>query len=152
MQLNMDRNKVLSIIAAVLLGVLFIYSSLSKLLEISSFSAGLYKSPIIIDALVPFMTIAVPLIEVVAALLLVSRKTRYFGFLVSFFLMCSFTIYLSIITNLFINIPCKCGALFKDMSFSQHIFINIIFIIIAAVGSYSERIEKSPSVQFSPTI
>ena len=52
----------------------------------------------------------------------------------SFALMVMFTTYIIIILNFSDFIPCSCGGVLEDLSWSEHIVFNLFFIVLAILG------------------
>ena len=120
-------------IAACLLIILFVYAGLSKLLDYSSFRFELGRSPYV-SAIAGFTAWAMPTAELVAALLLTFKSTRYAGFCLSFFLMVLFTGYIYAMLNYSPFLPCSCGGVLELMSWQQHFYFNLFFVAVSACG------------------
>lgn len=112
---------------------LFIYTSISKLLEYDVFNMQLSQSPFITQY-ANIIVWALPLSELVIATLLMIPKTRQIGFYVSFFLLCLFTCYLIAMLNYSPYIPCSCGGILNQLSWQAHIVFNLAFIFITTIG------------------
>ncbi|MFI8378863.1 MauE/DoxX family redox-associated membrane protein [Leeuwenhoekiella sp. NPDC079379] len=70
-----------------------------------------------------------------AALLLVS-KTRRLGLLGSAVLMSVFTVYIAGMMLFIPELPCSCGGIINDLTWSQHLLFNLVFTALAIYGSY----------------
>lgn len=126
-------TKRLTDILCALLVFLFIYTSVSKLLEYHTFRRQLGQSPFI-TLYAPFIAWALPAGEIIIAGLLLIPRTRLTGFYLSFFLLCLFTFYLAAMLQLSYFIPCTCGGVLQSLSWQAHIVFNIAFIILSALG------------------
>ena len=73
--------------------LLFVYASLSKLLDFENFRVQLAQSPLL-SAYAGLIAPSVILVELFIVLLLFLRKTRLIGLYGSFFLMVAFTVYI----------------------------------------------------------
>lgn len=115
--------------------ILFIYAAVSKLLEYQQFLVQLGQSPML-SAYAEAVSIAVPVLEIITALLLIIPAFRLTGLLVSFNLMIMFTVYIIIILNFTDFIPCSCGGVLEELGWTEHLIFNVFFIILASTGSY----------------
>ena len=118
-------------IAAALFIFLFVYTGYSKLSEHHKFIVVLSRSPL----LAPFsffLSWLIPITELIIAALLFFRRTRKSGFLLSLFLMTIFTFYIGYMLLFAANLPCSCGGVLKNMSWTQHLIFNIFFTALAA--------------------
>ena len=113
--------------------LLFLYAATSKLLKYQDFEVQIAKSPILTD-FAPFLVFLVPLTETIIAILLFIPKTYGIGLYSSLSLMALFTSYIIVIMNLSDSIPCSCGGVLSTMSWTEHFFFNMIFLILAILG------------------
>lgn len=131
--LRRDFKYVFIELIIILLILLWGYTAASKILDIHGFRMVLSKSPLInpVSNLVSWL---VPLFEIFTVLLLIIPSSRKFGLLFSIILLSVFVIYI-IYMKLFIpHLPCSCGGLIKEMSWSQHLVFNIGFITLSCIG------------------
>ncbi len=134
-------KKLLIEIFASLIIILFIYAGLSKLMDYKNFSIELERSPYL-SFMAGFVAWSIPLLEIIIAILLAFRKTRILGFYSAFTLMMLFTGYIYSMLKYSPSLPCSCGGILASMSWQQHLYFNIIFVIISAAGvllSYSNK-------------
>jgi hypothetical protein len=127
------------ILAKCLLAVLFIYSSIIKLLHHDTFVLDIARSPLIPNEIVSTVSLLIPFIEIFIVAALLFQKTMLLGLYSSLFLMLSFTLYLITLTSFFGNIPCACGGILGGMSYPVHIAFNIFFTLVALVGIYTSE-------------
>lgn len=120
-----------------LLIVLFLYSSVIKVISFQKFITELHKSPLFPNFLVLFIGICTILAEALIVLLLATRHKKLWGYYASFFLMLTFSLYLIVLTTAFVNVPCSCGGILGGMSYPVHIAFNIFFTFVALVGIYT---------------
>lgn len=118
---------------AVLFVLLFVYASVSKLIDFQKFRVELGKSPLL-TAHAAWFAVGVPVLELVISLLLVVDRLRTIGLYAAFSLMVMFTTYIVIILNFSDYIPCTCGGLLQNMTWGQHLVFNIVFILLAAMA------------------
>jgi uncharacterized membrane protein YphA (DoxX/SURF4 family) len=128
-------------IVALLLVVLFLYTGISKLMEYTVFKEQIGASPIL-HPIAPFIAWALPLSEFAVAVLLFIPAWRLWGLYASFVLMLAFTGYVIAIVSFSKELPCSCGGVLQEMSWSQHIIFNIVFTILALVAALLERKQR----------
>ncbi|WP_310555182.1 MauE/DoxX family redox-associated membrane protein [Flavobacterium sp.] len=113
--------------------LLFVYAAASKLLDFENFQVQLGQSPLL-SAYAYFISYAVPTFELLICCLFIIPRCRMIGLFAAYGLMVMFTAYIYIILNYSSFIPCSCGGILEDLSWNQHIFFNIAFIILAIIG------------------
>ena len=148
----MKRNFIIEIIGSLLI-LLFMYTALSKLFDYASFRAVLYKSPLI-GSRASVIAIALPVAEILVALLLFIPRTRQWGFYSSAALMAVFTFYLGYMILFTPKLPCSCGGVLKQMSWNQHLVFNIFFLLLALTGVVLERKQNylKPGMELPPVV
>jgi uncharacterized membrane protein YphA (DoxX/SURF4 family) len=112
---------------------LFVYASVSKLLDFENFQIQLGQSPLL-SAFAGWVSWGVPIVEIVIALLLLVPKFRLVGLFAAFSLMVMFTSYIFIILNYSSFVPCSCGGILEKMGWTEHLLFNIGFVILALIG------------------
>jgi hypothetical protein len=115
--------------------LLFIYAALSKVLDYETFSLQLAQSPLL-SAYAEIIALSVPGLEVIIALLLLFPRFRILGLYAAFTLMVMFTAYIYIILNFSDFVPCSCGGVLEDLSWSQHLVFNAVFIVLAGTAAF----------------
>ncbi|HEV7380255.1 MAG TPA: MauE/DoxX family redox-associated membrane protein [Dyadobacter sp.] len=121
-------------IISFLLTVLFLYTALSKLLDIATFQRQLANQHIP-RWTVPYLAMAIPGTELIIAGCLISSSFRRLGLYLSAFLMLIFTVYISLVLfDFFGSLPCNCGGVISSMRFSTHLVFNLFFLSIAILG------------------
>ena len=126
-------------IASSLLILLFAYTAFSKLFDYRAFTQTLSESPLIHNGA---DTIAwlLPAIELVVVLLLFFEGTRRVGLYASLLLLVLFTLYLLYMVLFVADLPCSCGGVLSKMSWKQHVFFNLFFIVVNLIGIGGLRI------------
>ena len=126
-----------NISASWLLILLFAYTAFSKaqlfkgnkIIDVSQFKDAMLKSPLL-QHHVNVLAYTVPSVELVICLLLLFKPTKLIGYYASLALLCLFTGY---IVYMFIwapALPCTCGGVIAELSWHQHLALNVAFIII----------------------
>ena len=124
------------------LGVLFMYTAISKLNGYGKFEATIGQSAM----LTPYAGVlawAVPSFEILIAVMLVFKGLRQFGLYASLGLMAVFTAYVFIVLQSPEKPPCNCGGVVSEMNWSQHLVFNIVFTGLAGVGVVLEKIPRN---------
>ena len=109
---------------------LFLYTAYAKTADHYRFLNGLSRVHII-SHFAAFISFAVPLVEILVALLLLIPQTAKTGLICFIAVMSSFTIYIISAMIWEKQLPCHCGGAIEKLSWSQHIWFNLAFIAIA---------------------
>lgn len=122
----------LELIVALLI-ILWLYTGINKLLDYEQTRVQMGRSPFI-EPIAGFTAIAVPIGELILAILLIFRKTKLPGLYGSLFLMTLFTGYVYIMLNYSYDRPCSCGGVLSRLSWQDHLYFNAGFTILAMIG------------------
>jgi len=120
-------------IISILFIILFTYAAISKLLDHESFTLLLAQSPFL-DVYANLLSWLIPVIELMIAVLFFFPKLSLEALWSSLFLMVIFTAYIIIVLSYSESIPCSCGGIITSLSWNQHLYFNIGFIVLAACG------------------
>lgn len=115
--------------------LLFVYTAVSKFIDYENFRAVIGQSPLI-TRFAPVLAIAVPVAEVAIALMLVIPRYRRPGLYASFAMMMLFTVYIIGLVTFSEKIPCSCGGVISYMTWQQHLYFNIVFVLLALLGMW----------------
>lgn len=115
--------------------LLFVYAAVNKLLDFENFQVQLAQSPLL-SAFAGPISYTVIAVEVVIALMLCFQKSKKTGLYAGFSLMVMFTGYIVIMLNFSPFVPCSCGGILEDMSWTEHLVFNMVFVIIGGVAVY----------------
>lgn len=113
--------------------ILFAYAACSKLFAYDKFLITMSKSAM----LTPYAGLlawAVPLTEIVLALLLMFHRFRQIALYGSFSLMIMFSTYIVLVLYFTPEVPCGCGAAIEAIGWKWHLVLNIFFMALAATG------------------
>ncbi len=139
----MKRIIIISIIISVL-GAVFFYTAVNKLLDINTFRMELSASPIL-GGLANITAWVIPILELSAMILLIFPEFRQKGLYASLVLMTGFTIYLLILHGLDDQPSCSCGGFIELLSFKSHLFFNGACITLCLAGIVLTRNRSSGS-------
>lgn len=130
----MKMEKIIYQIIIVLLLLLWIPVTLDKIVDFSSFKSGILRQPISKEiAYIAIYTL--PILETVTIFLLLINRYRQLGFLLSCLLMAIFTFYVGLaLIGTWEKLPCGCGSVISGLSWSEHFWFNITFLLISIIG------------------
>ena len=132
----MKQRKIFIQISAVtryLLIFLFTYAGISKLIDHDNFYTSILLSPVIRNQALIIVWF-VPMAELLIVVLLLSNKYRQTGLFFSLLLMMIFTVYIVYMILFIRDLPCSCGGILKELSWSNHILFNSFFILIITIS------------------
>lgn len=105
----------------------FCYTSMNKLINLSSFKTNLIKTSLFNEANANWFSIAVILIEFIVVLFMVFRKKL--GLLIVTIMLMIFTTYISYLRYKGFYEVCGCGGILNGLSYKHHLTINILLIL-----------------------
>lgn len=129
------RTKKISIEAIIaLLILMFLYAAVSKLLSYDKFVFDMGNQPFP-NWTTPLLIWGVPISELLIVVVLLFERTRKIGLWASTVLMGIFTVYIILILmKVFPYTPCSCGGVIDKLSWTQHLYFNIFFLVISIIG------------------
>lgn len=128
------KQKDLTVYLSLPLIALFAYTAISKLQDVALFRKAMLNQPLP-EALSSQLVWAVPLLELLAVGLLLYRPLQRWGFALASLLMALFTGYVALILlGQFGYIPCSCGGILESLSWEQHLFLNLLFLVLSLSG------------------
>ncbi|REE07794.1 methylamine utilization protein MauE [Winogradskyella pacifica] len=113
--------------------VLFVYAANSKFLDFEEFRIQLGQSPII-TAYADWVAWGIPLLEYIIAILFFVPRLLVLAFYASYVLMIMFTTYIYLILNFSDFIPCSCGGVLEELTWTEHMIFNLAFVAFAVIG------------------
>jgi hypothetical protein len=137
----MKRNYWVEIISSLFI-LLFVYTAVSKLIDIKHFSNTLQSAPRIGEK-GKILAWFIPAAEIAISILLFFPKTRKKGLWGSLSLMLLFTGYLAYMVFIPQPRPCTCGGVIEKMTWNQHFIFNIFFTLLAGLGLWLSRNKSS---------
>lgn len=109
---------------------LFLYTAYAKIFDHERFLNGLSKVHII-NGFAVYVSYFVPISEVIIAILLLIPQSAKLGLYAFICLMVIFTVYIISALVWEKDLPCSCGGAIEKLSWIQHIWFNLAFIIMA---------------------
>jgi hypothetical protein len=137
----MDKRRSISITIEIIVSlfiILFLYTALSKIFKYDDFVKQLGMSPFFrpLGDAKYWLAVIVPLAEIGISILLMIPKTRLLGFYSAFVIMLAFTGYVIAILTIAAYVPCSCGGVIRQLSWTQHLILNTAFVLLAGTGIY----------------
>jgi uncharacterized membrane protein YphA (DoxX/SURF4 family) len=135
-------------IVSALVMFLFVYASISKIVDYQKFKIQLGQSPIL-TSIAGFTSWFVPTIEILVSVLLILPRYRLAGLYLSFGLMAMFSAYIVAITKYSEFIPCSCGGVLQHMNWNEHLIFNLVFfaLIASSILLYQTKSNKAILLQ-----
>lgn len=131
----MKRYIVLFDVARLFLIMLFTYTGISKLWGHQLFLDQLLHNHFM-QNWAGFISIFIPVIEIITVLALLFSKTLIIGWWASTILISLFSIYISMMLLLAPQLPCSCGGIIAALSWKQHLLVNITLAILCWTRLY----------------
>ena len=128
--------------------ILFIYASVSKVLDLENFQSQIAQSPLlsVYAGSISYFTIV---IEFIAVFFLMIPAKRILGLYFSLGLMSAFTMYIYLILEYSEFVPCSCGGILENMGWKSHLIFNGICVIIAGFAIVlAERHQGQKAIKF----
>lgn len=132
----MKKSEVINLInnlTCYLLIFLFTYTGITKLVDHSIFKSSILQSPIISNY-ATVISWLIPMIELLIVVMLLLQQYRNMGLLLSLLLIIIFTAYIGYMILFIPNLPCSCGGVLKELSWSNHLLFNSFFILIILIS------------------
>ena len=137
-RLSLKKPGLLADIISSILLLLFLYTGLSKLSDYQLFKFVLFQSPWL-KHFAGLIAWALPVTELIVALLLFIPAARLYGLYSSLILLSLFTLYLGLMLAFSPKVPCNCGGVIKSLTWPQHIGLNLFFILLSLWGIWIHR-------------
>ena len=112
---------------------LFVYTASDKLFGMNEF-VSFIKSLEMMEYFGTFLAWSIPVSEILISMLLLFPLTRFKGLIASGGLMLVFTVYLMYMKLTVAQLPCHCGGAISRLSWSAHIWFNLLLIILAGLA------------------
>lgn len=112
---------------------LFMFTAYAKLIDHDRFLRGLSQVHII-SGFAVYISWFVPFSEILTFILLLLPRTAKLGFYAFIGLMILFSIYIICALIWERNLPCHCGGAIEKLTWMQHIWFNLAFILLAIMA------------------
>ncbi|WP_339880806.1 MauE/DoxX family redox-associated membrane protein [uncultured Algoriphagus sp.] len=125
-----------SAIPSILLILLWGYTGLDKLIRWDA-SRKAFHNQTFPAELAEILAFAVPISELLIALLLLFSVSRWWGYLSSILLLTVFTTYVGLIwVGAFPRVPCNCAGILESLGWVEHFWLNCFMILLSIIGLY----------------
>lgn len=113
--------------------LLFVYAALTKLLDYQKFAIQLGQSPMLTHYS-RLLAWAVPEVELLISVLLIFQRIRITGLYSAFGLMTMFTTYIVLASRFSEYVPCSCGGIIQNLTWTQHLIFNLVFLSLVVIA------------------
>ncbi|WP_288373886.1 MauE/DoxX family redox-associated membrane protein [uncultured Algoriphagus sp.] len=138
----MENLSSFKLLPSYLLAFLWAYTGLDKTLRFES-SRRAFHNQTFPSELAEVLSYAVPLAELLLAILLVFQITRWWGYLGSILLLTVFITYVGLIwMGAFPRVPCNCAGLIDFMGWREHFILNSALLVFAIWGLKMDGIKQ----------
>jgi len=144
------KKSIADIIAGLLI-LLFTYTAITKLTDQQHFQVVISQM-LLIKYVAGFISFALPITELVVCALLFVPDTRLLGLYASFALLITFTVYIGYMILFAPKLPCNCGGVLEQMSWTQHLVFNFVFITLSATAIKLYQANKNIVATNQPTV
>lgn len=127
-----------------LLIVLFAYTAASKFLDYHRFVFQMRLAPFpLMKLLAPALGWIMPFFESVLVVGLgigiLSPRRLFIPLWTSLFLFLLFEIYISVMLLSGLRLPCTCGGVISEMSWSEHLLFNAVFLVLNGLALWLHK-------------
>ena len=122
-------------ITSAILVLVLLYTAIMKLVAPGSFTSAMLHNPVI-GPYAHILRWAIPLIEIFVVSMLMVPVWRRSGLLASTLLMAGFTVYIFFMLVTSSSLPCTCGGILQEMSWTQHLHFNSILTLLSLVSFF----------------
>lgn len=120
----------------ILLLLLWVPVVLDKISDFSLFRDGILKQPFS-DQLGYILIFLLPILEIAVVMALIFKKFQKVGLILSAILLSAFTGYIIVaLLGAWEKLPCGCGSVISGMTWTEHLFFNLFFLILSILGLY----------------
>ena len=125
-------------IPSTILILLWTYTGLDKLIRFEESRKAFHNQTFPAD-LAEILAYAIPISELLLALLLLFSATRWWGYLGSILLLTVFTTYVGLIwVGAFPRVPCNCAGILESLDWAEHFWLNLGLIGVSIWGMRNE--------------
>ncbi len=135
------KRKIFIHVVTFLFFALFLYTGIEKFISLGSFREQLDGSPLL-NPLAGLLQWVIPVLECVAACIVIVPRWRLQGLVLSLCMMGAFTVYLLFIQGSAVTVGCSCGGFIEQLGSTQHLIFNSGFIGIGLLGIQLEKTKR----------
>jgi hypothetical protein len=126
--------------------ILFFYTAVSKIIDFSMFYRTLHDSRFkLVGKAAPVLVVAVPLAEILVSIGLVLERYKTRALRATMVMMAIFLAYVAglMIFIPFGRLPCSCGGIMQQITWHNHLYLNIALTILAALALWARTHPKN---------
>ena len=131
----MNKNSFINV-SKILLIIMFAYAGIFKIADTQLFASQMSESPLIPKFIIPFLSVGLPVFELILAFSLTFEKYNSISLMLSFVTMLFFSLYLIMLVSLYEKVPCACGGILGKLGYTEHIIFNLFFLTISGISLY----------------
>lgn len=120
---------------------LFTYTAYAKIVDHERFLKGLSKVQRLENYAIYISWLA-PIMELLISLLLIIPKTQILGLKIFTAIMGIFTLYITVMLLWAEKLPCNCGGAIEKLSWTQHLWFNLGFIVLSSLAIWLSKENK----------
>lgn len=149
----MENPSLIKLLPSYLLAFLWTYTGLDKLIRFEQ-SRKAFHNQTFPSELAEVLSYAVPIAEILLAILLVCSISRWWGYLGSLLLLTVFLSYVGLIwVGAFPRVPCNCAGLLDSMGWGAHMILNLSLMTLSIFGIFTEtKITQKKEVRRKPDL
>lgn len=130
-----------------LLIILFAYTATSKVIDYHKFVFQMRLAPVpLMKTLAPAIGWIMPLAEWMLVIALgrgiIFPRRLLLPLWMSLFLFLLFEVYISVMLLSGLRLPCTCGGVISEMSWSQHLIFNAVFLLLNGIALWLHKKDR----------
>ena len=127
---------------SILLVLLWAYTGFDKIIRWET-SRKAFHNQTFPAELAEILAYAIPITELLIALLLLFSVSRWWGFLLSTLLLTVFTTYVGLIwVGAFPRVPCNCAGVLESLGWGEHFVLNLLMLALGVYGLHRTGMKK----------
>lgn len=143
-RLNPKTREFLLLLINIILASLFAYTAYEKIMDHERFMNGIAKVELI-GKFAFFISWAVPIVELLIAVLILIPETAKIGLWCFLGVMIIFTMYILIALIWTSKLPCHCGGVIETLTWTEHLWFNIGFILLSTMSIHLNNTSNKES-------
>lgn len=146
--LTSNKKELIISIVKYLCLFLFIYTAYAKLADHDRFYKGLTRVHLV-SGYAMVISYLVPAVEILISILLIIPNTVKIGLISFVATMIAFTLYIISAMIWEPHLPCHCGGAIEKLSWMQHVWFNLAFILLSVIALRLFKINRTFKKQAS---
>lgn len=126
----MKDSRIFQSLLRYVLAIFFLYVAINIGFDLEGFQIKLYQSELISNDLAIFLSYIVPSFQLLLSFLLFMNTKLKEVLMISLVFLVVVTFYLLALNEFSLFNGCSCGGVFDELTYSQHLFVNVLVLII----------------------